>query len=130
MAVTCSSDGKIHIYNLSALASISSSEEPASLAPIAVHDTKGSRLTCLSIIAVGDGPLANDQVIANGVDFDRSSSESDSSDEGFDSEGDQESSESSAAEIGEDDAENADAGISEGESSSDTGEPAEWGGIE
>lgn len=48
-ATTVSSDGQIHLYDLTAAMDISSVTEPLNVAPIAVYDTKGSRLTCVTI---------------------------------------------------------------------------------
>ena len=59
MVCTISSDGKIRLYDLAALAI--SSQEKTQLQPVAEYDTKGTRLTCLAL-ADGDlpaGPSAN-----------------------------------------------------------------------
>ena len=52
IVATISSDGKLRLYDLAALPS--SSEEKTQLEPIAEYDTKGTRLTCLTL-ADGDG---------------------------------------------------------------------------
>ncbi|KAK0501664.1 WD40-repeat-containing domain protein [Armillaria luteobubalina] len=55
---TASSDGKIHVYDLAALDK--TSEKVQEIEPVAVYDSKGTRLTC---IAVADGePAATDAV--------------------------------------------------------------------
>jgi protein MAK11 len=48
-ATTVSSDGQIHLYDLIAATDVSNVTEPLNAAPIAVYDTKGSRLTCVTI---------------------------------------------------------------------------------
>jgi len=48
-AATVSSDGRIHLYDLTAAMDVSNVIEPVNIAPIAVYDTKGSRLTCVTI---------------------------------------------------------------------------------
>lgn len=57
-AATVSSDGRIHLYDLTAVLNLSdvAEREPLDVAPIAVYDTKGSRLTCVTITERGEGP--------------------------------------------------------------------------
>jgi protein MAK11 len=52
IACTISSDGQIHLYNLASL-SENLLGEPQRLEPVVTYDTKGTRLTCLTI-AGGD----------------------------------------------------------------------------
>jgi protein MAK11 len=59
---SCSSDGTIHVYDLSSLPSShpsSSSFNPTEIEPVAKYDTKGTRLTC---IALADGGGDTDEV--------------------------------------------------------------------
>ncbi|KAG6918378.1 hypothetical protein DXG01_015030 [Tephrocybe rancida] len=50
IACTVSSDGMVHVYDLALVpASASVSGEKAEIAPVAVYDTKGTRLTCLTL---------------------------------------------------------------------------------
>ena len=51
MITTISSDGKVRLYDLAALPL--TSDEKTQLEPIAEYDTKGTRLTCLTM-AEGD----------------------------------------------------------------------------
>jgi protein MAK11 len=59
IACTISSDGNIHIYDLARLhdASNESSSEPQKIEPVASYDTKGTRLTCVTL-ADGDSSTA------------------------------------------------------------------------
>lgn len=49
---TVSSDGLIHLYDLTAVFAASDEGKPLNLAPIAVYDTKGSRLTCVAVTEI------------------------------------------------------------------------------
>ncbi len=53
LVCTISSDGKIHLYDLAALPE--SSTEKIQLPPVVKYDTKGTRLTCLTL---ADGDVA------------------------------------------------------------------------
>ncbi|KAH9839727.1 WD40-repeat-containing domain protein [Rhodofomes roseus] len=59
IASTISSDGKVYIYDLSALPA--TMEEKLQLSPVAEYDTKGTRLTCLALAdgEVLDGAAVN-----------------------------------------------------------------------
>jgi protein MAK11 len=47
---TISSDGKVHIYDLASLPTITQgSSETVKLTPAAVYDTNGTRLTCVTL---------------------------------------------------------------------------------
>ena len=61
IASTISSDGKIHIYDLAELPSTGG--EKHQLNPVAVYDTKGTRLTCL---ALADGEASLSFTTTNG----------------------------------------------------------------
>lgn len=50
---TISSDGKVRVYDLAAIATESPSGELLEISPVAEYDTKGSRLTCMTM-ADGD----------------------------------------------------------------------------
>jgi protein MAK11 len=53
---TVSSDGKIHIYDLASLpANLVAGSEALQISPVAEYDTKGTRLTCVTI-AEGETP--------------------------------------------------------------------------
>jgi protein MAK11 len=52
-AATVSSDGRIHLYDLTMLLGASPSSKPQEIEPIAVYDTKASRLTCVTITEGG-----------------------------------------------------------------------------
>ena len=59
---SASSDGKIHVYDLGTILESSqelSPVEPVELEPAAVYDTKGTRLTCLTLAedAGGGAPV-------------------------------------------------------------------------
>ncbi|THH27404.1 hypothetical protein EUX98_g6782 [Antrodiella citrinella] len=53
LVCTISSDGGIHLYDLAAVSQDSTPNEPLQLQPVAKYDTKGSRLTCVTL-AGGD----------------------------------------------------------------------------
>lgn len=53
---TASSDGKIHVYDLASL-SESTQEEVTEITPVVEYDSKGTRLTCLTL---ADGGNAED----------------------------------------------------------------------
>ncbi len=55
---TASSDGKIHVYDLAALDK--TSQKVQEIEPVAVYDSKGTRLTC---IAVADGEAVSTNAI-------------------------------------------------------------------
>jgi protein MAK11 len=59
IACTVSSDGKIHVYDLAQLRDASNElpSEPQKIEPVASYDTKGTRLTCVTL-ADGDSSTA------------------------------------------------------------------------
>lgn len=79
LAVTASSDGKIHVYNLTGLKLSGDSE---ALEPVAIHDTKGSRLTSLAVTGYLQGArsaeLPEDEVSESEEEEDSSDVSSDS----------------------------------------------------
>lgn len=58
-AATVSSDGRIHLYDMATLLGASASSKPQEVEPIAVYDTKASRLTCVTITEGGAGYVEN-----------------------------------------------------------------------
>lgn len=50
---TISSDGKVRVYDLAAIATESPTRELLEISPVVEYDTKGSRLTCMTM-ADGD----------------------------------------------------------------------------
>jgi protein MAK11 len=50
---TVSSDGRVHLYDLDTLLGASASSKQQEVKPIAVYDTKASRLTCVTITEGG-----------------------------------------------------------------------------
>ncbi len=58
IACTVSSDGKIHVYDLGDLKK--DSEEFQELQPVAIYDSKGTRLTC---VTVADGDVMENATI-------------------------------------------------------------------
>lgn len=52
LAVSISSDGRIRVYSLAALDTPSAEQKVMALDPIAAYDTRGSRLTCLTVVSV------------------------------------------------------------------------------
>ncbi|KAG2141956.1 WD40-repeat-containing domain protein [Suillus clintonianus] len=61
---TVSSDGKIHVYDLASLpADVKSGSEVLHISPVAEYDTKGTRLTCVTI---ADGEALEHVSSANG----------------------------------------------------------------
>ncbi|KAG6879939.1 hypothetical protein C0992_009297 [Termitomyces sp. T32_za158] len=61
IACTVSSDGFVHVYDLAMVPPPSASEEVVEIAPVAVYDTKGTRLTCLTL---ADGDADGGEVLA------------------------------------------------------------------
>lgn len=53
-AVTVSSDGRIHLYDLAPALGTAGGDEPLDCAPISAYDTNGSRLTCVALAAVDE----------------------------------------------------------------------------
>lgn len=61
---TASSDGKIHLYDAVALPSdMTEEEKPVEISPLVTYDSKGTRLTCLTL---GDGGADVPEVSAGG----------------------------------------------------------------
>ncbi|KAG8788449.1 hypothetical protein FRC15_004424 [Serendipita sp. 397] len=54
-----SSDGRIHLYDLTDILGWTGQSDPLSVDPMAVYDTKGSRLTCVTVTDCGDTEMAN-----------------------------------------------------------------------
>jgi len=96
-----SSDGKINLYNLAQLASAPKDENGvAQLSPAAVHDTDGSRLTCVGVVGLVDRKDGGQ----GGDDGEESSDEEEESDDEDDEEfgeGDEGSEEEEGSEDGE-----------------------------
>ncbi|KAG6844748.1 hypothetical protein H0H87_004080 [Tephrocybe sp. NHM501043] len=96
IACTVSSDGMVHVYDI-ALVPASTSTEMVEIAPAAVYDTKGTRLTCITL-ADGDLESANDAVVGEKrkkrVDIDESDDDDDDDDEDWPSEEEEEEEES------------------------------------
>lgn len=97
LVFTSSSDGRLHIYDLSQLpASAPTDGTPLEIQPALAHDTKGSRLTCLSVSGYlpGQGASAAGRVSVGGVvqtedsDEDTSDSQNDDDEEEEDSDDD------------------------------------------
>ncbi|CAL1714478.1 unnamed protein product [Somion occarium] len=74
---TISSDGKIRIYDLASLPTVPTNGEKTQLTPVAEYDTKGSRLTCVTL---ADGDIAIPQ--AANVNGKRKRGEQDKDEEG------------------------------------------------
>ncbi|CCA68745.1 related to MAK11 protein (maintenance of killer toxin-encoding satellite M1 dsRNA) [Serendipita indica DSM 11827] len=55
---TVSSDGRIHLYDMSEALSAEPGSEPSEIQPMASYDTNGSRLTCVVIADGGADPAA------------------------------------------------------------------------
>ncbi|KAJ7580230.1 WD40-repeat-containing domain protein [Mycena floridula] len=53
---TASSDGKLHVYDLASLPAPESSSDMVQISPVVDYDTKGTRLTCLTL---ADGEAIN-----------------------------------------------------------------------
>ncbi|KAI7965990.1 hypothetical protein MJO29_001738 [Puccinia striiformis f. sp. tritici] len=66
-AVTISSDGFCHVYNLLS-EQWNDPESPHEIEPIAKHDTGGCRLTCLSAVAVAKGHDSQEELNAEESD--------------------------------------------------------------
>jgi len=81
-ATTISSDGSIHVYSLANLAAAIGAESPLQIKPVQRYDTKGSRLTCLTVVGVRDDRTTRGTVDGGDV----SSDDSDDDSEGNDSE--------------------------------------------
>jgi len=47
---TASSDGRIHLYDLTVPLRGSTTSEPQDIYPVAAYDTNGSRLTCVTLV--------------------------------------------------------------------------------
>jgi protein MAK11 len=123
-AITVSTDGFIHIYALDDLTTLKT------IAPLARWDTKGSRLTCLTVAGYNDADATTTQV----QQAEASDSDSDDSDFGLD--GAAESSEEDGSEVNE--AELAaleelaalqEEAARDSESDEEEEEAEEWGGI-
>jgi protein MAK11 len=56
-AATVSSDGRIHLYDLAPGLGSPGSDAPLDCAPICCYDTKGSRLTCVTLAAVDEDQM-------------------------------------------------------------------------
>ncbi|TDL23704.1 WD40 repeat-like protein [Rickenella mellea] len=82
---TASSDGKIHVYDLSELSDGSASTEKVELHPVAEYDTKGTRLTCCT--------LADGEAVDSPTAEKRKRDSDDENDDGEDDVGDNESEE-------------------------------------
>lgn len=79
LVTTASSNGTIHVYDISTLsATHSDDQDPQSIEPIYQHDTKGSRLTCLTVTGYTPGRAPTDIAKLNPAD--EASSDSESSD--------------------------------------------------
>jgi protein MAK11 len=62
IACTVSSDGKIHVYDLALLPTdLGAGSEALQISPVAEYDTKGTRLTCVTV-AEGETPEHNSRV--------------------------------------------------------------------
>jgi protein MAK11 len=84
---TISSDGKIHIYDLASVPASDpsvSSDKKVQIEPVAVYDTKGTRLTCVTI---ADGDVQSKQDA--GVKRKRAHEDEDSEGEDEECEGDE-----------------------------------------
>jgi protein MAK11 len=82
---TISSDGKIHIYDLTSVPASDPSMSPdkkVQIKPVAVYDTKGTRLTC---VTVADGDVQSKQEAG----LKRKRANEDEDPEGEDEEGDE-----------------------------------------
>ncbi|KAG8836082.1 hypothetical protein FRC17_010015 [Serendipita sp. 399] len=53
-ATSVSSDGQVHLYDLTNVLAASAQSDPLAVHPLAVYDTKGSRLTCVTVTDCGD----------------------------------------------------------------------------
>lgn len=117
IVASISSDGTIKTFSLASLEVPSVAAEPKQIEPLSSYDTKGSRLTCLTAIAVSDDRTTTAAASIRDEDSDSEDSGSEANDveDDLTEEEDEDDEEEEAELDGEDDEEE---------------EEAEWGGID
>lgn len=79
---TASSDGRLHAYDITSVGCAPAADGTAAVVEASLqHDTKGSRLTCLSVTGylTGQAPALGDEDASSSDDDDTSSDDDDSS---------------------------------------------------
>lgn len=148
LATTISSDGRIQIYPLAGILTALNTTSATEIQPIQTYDTKGSRLTCLTVVGVKDDRTTRGTVdgMGDSDSEDEGSSDSDDDDDadivdkGFDGVADGHDNEELEVDEDEDDEEEEDEDDEEEEDESEQdgvegeveadGDEEEWGGID
>merc|ERR1711939_948748 len=126
-ATTISSDGQIHVYSLANLASAIGAESPLQIKPVQQYDTKGSRLTCLTVVGVRDDRTTRGTVDGGDVSSDDSDDDSEGNDSELELDEDAaDDMEELEREEGEDDEDEED----DDDEAADEQNDEEWGGID
>lgn len=132
LVTTASSNGTIHIYDLSVLSpsqNTGEDQEPQAVEPLLRHDTKGSRLTCLTVTGYMPGRAPSDIAKQAPVQEESESEDSEaSSDSDEDDDDDDDEEEELELELDGEDL-SADDDEEELEEEEEEADGEEWGGI-